>query len=114
MKLNMRAKLGKVLVHIKKKEDLRCFSEVIEKADEDKKVKVNALIKRGALHIQKCLGKSLLCQPIFLPIPFLGFYLLPRSTDTLSLFSKNSLKLTQLTLFNPKFLFREPTISTYR
>jgi hypothetical protein len=45
------------------KEDLRCFSEVIEKAGEDKKVKVNALIKRGALHIQKCLGKSLHCQP---------------------------------------------------
>jgi hypothetical protein len=53
-----------VPVHIKKmKEDLRCVSEVIEKAGEDKKVKVNALIKRGALHIQKCLGKSLHCQP---------------------------------------------------
>jgi hypothetical protein len=49
--------------HKNEKEDPRCFSEVIEKAGEDKKVKVNALIKRGALHIQKCLGKSLRCQP---------------------------------------------------
>jgi hypothetical protein len=81
------------------KEDLRCFSEVIEKAGEDKKVKVNALIKRGALHIQKCLGKSLLCQPVFIPTPFLSFFLLPRSTDTLPLFSKKQSGVNSVNLF---------------
>jgi hypothetical protein len=94
-------KLDTVPVHIKMKKRTRdVFSEVIEKAGEDKKVKVNALIKRGALHIQKCLGKSLLCRPVFIPTPFLScfpFYL--GSIDTLLLLSKKSLEFTQLTFF---------------
>ncbi len=75
MKVNMRdEKRYGTGSHKNEREDLHCFSEVIEKSGEDKKVKVNALIKRGALHIQKCLGKSLLCQPILTPSPFFNVH----------------------------------------
>ena len=49
------------------------YSDVINEADEKPLVKVNALIKRGALHIQKCQGKlSLFLIQWKVDVPFIN------------------------------------------
>merc|ERR1740128_44599 len=55
---SLEAKLAKATFQILSKqhtEAMDLLSEVIDAAGDNKNVKVNALIKRGALHIQKCL-----------------------------------------------------------